>query len=238
MRVEAKPSRVRTRDVVAEGLYIAAAATRLRLKNEILVHVLAEGEDFDRDRFVPVARETLLSLAEEADAEAKRTTEAIALARGRHTDSDGTHDYRSRDVRNLRHRRKQARHVAQELRARAADVDELHKLVGDAREAAWGGVGHNPGRTLRSAAARPAPKPPPPAPGGGGGGGGRPPPAPAPPPPPPPPPPTLARPRGAMSSTTSIERCASLRPAPTSNPTTAACAMRACRRCGSSICRG
>ena len=155
MRVEAKPSRVRTRDVVAEGLYIAAAATRLRLKNEILVHVLAEGEDFDRDRFVPVARETLLSLAEEADAEAKRTTEAIALARGRHTDSDGTHDYRSRDVRNLRHRRKQARHVAQELRARAADVDELHKLVDDAREAAWGDVEHNLDRTLRIAAARP-----------------------------------------------------------------------------------
>lgn len=153
--MEAKPRRVRTRDVVAEGLYIAAAATRLRLKNEILVHVLADGEDFDQDRFVPIARETLLSLAEEADAEARRTVEAIGLARGRHSDSDGTHDYRSRDVRNLRRRRKQALHVAQELRARADDDDELHKLVADAREAAWGDVEHNLDRTLRITAARP-----------------------------------------------------------------------------------
>jgi len=51
-----KPKRVRTRDVVAEGLYIASAATRLSLKNSILMHILAEGEGFDADRFLPDAR--------------------------------------------------------------------------------------------------------------------------------------------------------------------------------------
>lgn len=155
MRVDAKPRRVRTRDVVAEGLYIAAAATRLRLKNEILVHVLAEGEDFVEDAFVPIARETLLSLADEAQAEAERTAAAVVLARGRHSDSDGTHDYRSRDVRNLKRRRKQSQHVAQQLRTRAADDAEVRRLIADAREAAWGDVERNLDRTLGIVAARP-----------------------------------------------------------------------------------
>ena len=63
----AKKKRVRTRDVVAEGLYIASAATRLSLKNTILVHILAEGEDFDPDRYLDEARAALLTLAEEAE---------------------------------------------------------------------------------------------------------------------------------------------------------------------------
>jgi hypothetical protein len=150
-----KPQRVRTRDVVAEGLYIASAATRLALKNTILMHILAEGEDFDAERYLPEARATLISLAEEAEEDAARTERERKAARGRHTDSDGTHDYRSRDVRNLRRRRKQSQHVAGELRRRAEDEEELRKLVADAREAAWLEVSKNIDRTLRIEAARP-----------------------------------------------------------------------------------
>ena len=130
--------RVKTRDVVAEGLYIASAATRLALKNRILVHILADGDDFEADRFLADARETLLSLAAEAEADAERTERDRKAARSRYSDSGGTHDYRRRDVRNLRRRQKQSLHVAQELRARAADESELRKLVSDARDAAWG----------------------------------------------------------------------------------------------------
>lgn len=147
--------RVRTRDVVAEGLYIASAATRLSLKNRILVHILAEGEDFDADRYVPEAREALLELAVEAEDDAARTEAQRKKARGRHTDSDGTHDYRSRDVRNLRRRQKQSLHVAHELRARAEDDAELRKLILDARDAAWTEVAKNIDRALRIEAARP-----------------------------------------------------------------------------------
>ncbi|GAA3910654.1 hypothetical protein GCM10022382_16470 [Microbacterium invictum] len=150
-----KPTRVRTRDVVAEGLYIASAATRLTLKNRILVHILAEGEDFDSDRFLPEAREALMMLAAEADEDAERTEADRKMARRRHSDSDGTHDYRSRDVRNLRRRVRQSRHVAQQLRERAEDEDELRKLVADARDAAWAEVAKNIDRTLRIEAARP-----------------------------------------------------------------------------------
>lgn len=147
--------RVRTRDVVAEGLYIASAATRLSLKNTILVHILVGGEDFDPDRYLPDARETLESLAAEAEADAERAGRDRKRARTRHSGSDGTHDYRSRDVANLRRREKQSLHVANELRRRAADDDELRRLIADARDAAWAEVSQNIERTLRIAASRP-----------------------------------------------------------------------------------
>lgn len=142
-------------DVVSEGLYIAAAATRLALKNRILVEILAQGEGFDAERFVPDARETLLTLAAEADEDAERTERERRLARRRHSESDGTHDYRARDVRNLRRRRKQSENVATQLRARAEDQAELQALVEAAREAAWDDVARNIDSTLRIEAARP-----------------------------------------------------------------------------------
>lgn len=150
-----KRKRVRSRDVVAEGLYIASAATRLSLKNSILIHILAQGADFDAHSFVPDAREALLSLAAEAEEDAARAETERKAARSRHTESGGTHDYRSRDVRNLRRRRKQSLHVAAELRARAEDENELGKLISDARDAAWSEVASNIDSSLRIEAARP-----------------------------------------------------------------------------------
>lgn len=147
--------RARTRDVVAEGLYIASAATRLSLKNTILVHILADGEDFDPERYVSEARAALEMLATEAEQDAARAERERKRARLRHSDSDGTHDYRSRDVRNLRRREKQSLHVAHELRERATDDVELQKLIADARDAAWAEVAKNIDRTLRIEASRP-----------------------------------------------------------------------------------
>jgi hypothetical protein len=141
--------------MVAEGIYVASAATRLSLKNRILVETIAGGEDFDVGRFVPVARETLLDLAEEAEQDARRVEAARKRASRRHSDSVGTHDYRSRDVRNLRKRQRQSERVAQELRNRAEHPEELRGLVEAAREAAWGDVERNIDSTLRIEAARP-----------------------------------------------------------------------------------
>lgn len=151
----ARGKRPKLGDIVAEGVYIAAAATRLALKNRILMHILAEGEQFDADAFLPDAKETLLTLAAEAEEDAARTERERRLARRRHSDSDGTHDYRSRDVRNLRRRRKQSERIAAELRRRADDPEELHGLVEAAREAAWSEVARNIDSTLRIEAARP-----------------------------------------------------------------------------------
>ncbi|MFT4215354.1 MAG: asparagine synthase [Microbacterium sp.] len=147
--------RPRTRDIVAEGVYIASAATRLSLKNAILMHVLAGGEDFDFDIYLPEARSILESLADEAEADAARAEQDQRAAKGRHSDSDGTHDYRSRDLKNLRRRQKQSMHVARELRARAADETQVVLLICDARDAAWDEVAANLGRTLDTMSARP-----------------------------------------------------------------------------------
>jgi hypothetical protein len=146
---------VRVADMVAEGVYVASAATRLALKNRILVDTLGSGEDFDVERFIPEARDTLLSLANEAEQDARRVEAARKRASRRHSDSFGTHDYRSRDVRNLRKRQHQSERVAQELRERADDPEELRTLVESAREAAWSDVERNIDSTLRIEAARP-----------------------------------------------------------------------------------
>lgn len=150
-----RQARIKSSEIVAEGLYIASAATRLALKNAILVDILAAGRDFDADSFLDDARQALTSLAEEAEADAERTRRERKAASGRYSDSGGTHDYRSRDVTNLRRRRRQSLRIAKELRERAADETELRKLIADAREAAWAEVAGNIDRTLRIEAARP-----------------------------------------------------------------------------------
>lgn len=150
-----RQARIKSSEIVAEGLYIASAATRLALKNAILVHILAEGQDFDADHFLDDARRALIALAEEAEADAERTHRERKAASGRYSDSGGTHDYRSRDVANLRRRRRQSLRIAKELRERADDEGELRKLIADAREAAWSEVAGNIDRTLRIEAARP-----------------------------------------------------------------------------------
>jgi len=150
-----RPKGMKLSDMVADGLYVASAATRLELKNRILVDVIARGEDFDVRRLMPEARETLLTLAAEAEQDALRIESARLRAKRRHSDSYGTHDYRSRDVRNLRKRQRQSEQVAAELRTRAEDDDELRTLIEDAREAAWAEVERNIDSTLRIEAARP-----------------------------------------------------------------------------------
>jgi len=147
--------RGRMRDQVAEGLYIAAAATRLVLKNKILVEILAGGADFDVDRFIPDARDTLLGLAAEADGDAQHIRAEGKKASRRFRDPHGPSDYSNRDVRNLRRRRKESERIATELRKRSEDEDELRRLVEAAREAAWAEVSRNIDSTLRIEAARP-----------------------------------------------------------------------------------
>lgn len=136
-------------DAVAEGLTIASAAVRLAVKNRILVATLSEGEDFDRERFVPVARAAVLSMAAEAQAEADRAEHERRRALRRVSPSGGTHDYRYRDADNLALRRRQAERVADGLRRRAADEGALRRTVDAAREAAWAEVARAIDMTLR-----------------------------------------------------------------------------------------
>lgn len=145
----------RNADAVAEGISIAMAAARLSVKNNILVGTISLGEPFETSRFVPVARDALLSLATEAEEAATLAKRQRKAAWGQYSQPDGTHDYRDRDVRNLRRRGRQYLRVAKELRRRGDDPDALAGLVEAAREAAWADVESNLERRLRVEGMRP-----------------------------------------------------------------------------------
>ncbi|MEV7610024.1 asparagine synthase [Microbacterium sp. NPDC089320] len=145
----------RTADAIAEGVAIATAAARLAVKNHILIGTIAENGVFDTDKYVADAREALRAMAEESEEVERNLTELRKRARGRHSDPSGTHDYRDRDVRNLRRRAKQSHGVATKLRDMMQDEAALRVIVEEAREGAWADVRHNLDRRLRVEGMRP-----------------------------------------------------------------------------------
>ncbi|MGB4137205.1 MAG: asparagine synthase [Microbacterium sp.] len=145
----------RTADAIAEGVAIAAAAARLAVKNRILVDTIAQGEAFDIEHSAAHARNALLAMAKESEEAAELLTRLRKRAKGRHSDPSGTHDYRDRDVRNLKRRAKQSAGVAQRLTDMAGDDEQLRELVEEARVAAWADVRGNLDRRLRVEGMRP-----------------------------------------------------------------------------------
>jgi hypothetical protein len=145
----------RNADAIDEGVAIALAAARLSVKNTILVSTISLGESFDPQHFAGAARSALIALADEQDAAADAVSRARKAAWGRHTQPHGTHDYRDRDVRNLRRRAKQYAGVAKALRVKAGDEGELRAIVEHAREAAWHDVEANLQGRLRVEGMRP-----------------------------------------------------------------------------------
>lgn len=145
----------RTADAIAEGVAIATAAARLAVKNHILIGTIAENGVFDTDKYVADAREALRAMAEESEEVERNLTELRKRARGRHSDPSGTHDYRDRDVRNLRRRAKQSHGVATKLRETMENEAALRAIVEEAREGAWADVRHNLDRRLHVEGMRP-----------------------------------------------------------------------------------
>lgn len=145
----------KTADAIAEGVSIASAAARLSVRNHILVETIAHGEPFDPDRFASYAHDVLVSLAAEQEAAAALAKRQRKKAWGKFSDSDGTHDYRDRDMSNLRKRHRQYVGVAKSLRDQANDPVAVRALVEASRDAAWGDVEANLQRRLRVEGMRP-----------------------------------------------------------------------------------
>lgn len=145
----------RTADAIAEGVAIATSAARLAVKNHILVGTIAEDGVFDTEKYIDDTREALRAMAEESEESEKALTALRKRARGRHSDPVGTHDYRDRDVRNLKRRAKQSHGVAAKLREMMEDPEELGVIVEEARQAAWADVRHNLDRRLKVESMRP-----------------------------------------------------------------------------------
>ena len=132
------PRRARATVAVAieEGRLLADYAIRLQLKNRIEVATLGDDERYSAERFAEGAAEELRHLAAEQDAVAERLEAQDTALRGR-TRPRHVHDYHVPDRGNLRHRARVARALAEDLRRRAADGDELLALVERARQDAW-----------------------------------------------------------------------------------------------------
>jgi hypothetical protein len=145
----------KTAEAIAEGVSIASAAARLAVRNRILVGTIADGEQFEVAAFTPFARETLLSLAHEQEQAAELAKRQRKKAWGKFSDPSGTHDYRDRDMRNLRKRHRQYVGVAKELRRMADDPHVVRTLVEQSRDAAWGDVEANLQRRLHVEGMRP-----------------------------------------------------------------------------------
>lgn len=145
----------KTAEAIAEGVSIASAAARLAVRNHILMETIAHDEPFEVSRISPFAHDTLIALAEEQEAAAALAKRQRKKAWGKFTDPDGTHDYRDRDMRNLRKRHRQYVGVAKELRRIAEDPHAVRTLVEQARDAAWGDVEANLQRRLRVEGMRP-----------------------------------------------------------------------------------
>lgn len=145
----------RNADAIAEGEAIAMSAARLEIKNRILVTTIAAGAAFHIDTLLPQARETIERLAVESEDAAEALRRLRKRAWGRHSQSHGTHDYRDKDVRNLRRRAKQSTGVAKRLRELLADDERLRAIIEEARDAAWDDVRSNIDTRLNIEALRP-----------------------------------------------------------------------------------
>lgn len=130
-------------DSATEGLYIAVAATKLALKNRIVVDLLEADHDYSADRFMDDARRTLLGLADEARSDAERVEEIVRDLRAARLRRNRRHGYQRGDINNLKKRLKQSELIDHTLRARADDERALRGLIDAARDAAWHEIARN-----------------------------------------------------------------------------------------------
>jgi hypothetical protein len=126
---------------VDEGLMLADYATRMAVKNHIVVDTIQQGNAFDPIRHTGQAARMLQELADEQDEAAARVAEAREYVDGRDGDATHPHDYRVVDAGNLRRRERAATALAAALRDRAASEPELLAIVERARVDAWDEVG-------------------------------------------------------------------------------------------------
>lgn len=116
--------------VVEEGVLIALSSVRMAAKNTLIVNALRDDQPYDVEKLTQSAREHVLTLAAENDQTASR----LERARGfRKPDPDDDEAHR---------RRPQVhRMLAEALRSRADDADEMDAIIERARIDAWEDIG-------------------------------------------------------------------------------------------------
>lgn len=126
-----------------EGEQLALHTVRFRLKNEIIVAALRDGEGFDAGRWRPRASALLKDLAADAEASAIRMIDERGAAELAARRKEHEHDYRTDDLGNLFRRERVYRGVAARLRSAATAEERLSVLVDGARRQAWEELGEH-----------------------------------------------------------------------------------------------
>lgn len=136
-----EPSVPTVEQAVEEGMLLAEYATRMAVKNHIVVDTIQRGHAFEPSRHTADAAAMLRELASEQGEAAGRIDEELEASQGLDGDALHPHDYRDVDAANLRLRRDAAIALASALRRQADSEDELLRLVERGRQDAWDEVG-------------------------------------------------------------------------------------------------
>lgn len=120
-----------------EGLLLAEYATRMRLKNRIIVDTMTNGGPVDLDAWVDEVRLSLGRLRLESEASAKRMASERDVAAGIGGVARHEHDYRERDADNLERRRRVQTALARRLIRWENDDDRVRSLLAAARDDAY-----------------------------------------------------------------------------------------------------
>lgn len=128
-------------EIVEQGLMVADVATRMSVKNEIILNALGRKEDYNEDTIMRMVKDSVLQLATERHKDAKH----VSLVRGeiskKGSSSWKRNKYASDDSKTLKHRQEVYEQVAQLLKARAEDTEYLRLTAERARTAAWSEIG-------------------------------------------------------------------------------------------------
>lgn len=127
------PLRRAVEEEAEEGLLLAEYATRMRLKNRIIVDTVTADGAIDTEAWADDVRLTLGGLRLEAETSAKRMEQEAKVARLAGGTARHEHDYRASDSDNLDRRRRVYRLVARRLLTWENDAVQVAALLGAAR---------------------------------------------------------------------------------------------------------
>ncbi len=128
-------------EIVEQGLLVADVATRMTVKNDIILNALGKNADYDEAQIIEMVRESVRELAAERERDARHIARMREEIRATGHSSWTENDYGNDDSRTLRHRQEVYERVGEELNARAENEEYLRLTAERARSAAWEEIG-------------------------------------------------------------------------------------------------
>jgi hypothetical protein len=138
-------------EIVEQGLLVADVATRMTVKNAIILNALGHKANYHEAEIIEMVRDSVTELAVERERDARHIERMRDEIRATGYSSWSENDYGNDDNRTLRHRQEVYEGVADELHLRAADEHYLRETAERARTAAW----HEIGASLQERATHP-----------------------------------------------------------------------------------